>query len=633
MARKHPNVEQRGDTFYYRMSLSGIGPVRLVRLSLKTNDVNVAAERAATIRRQLERWRKAVGAREDGLTSDEKASILRATARRMRDLLDVPEAVAEIADPLHGRADHLRGLRALDLIATDLAVNGMSPSWGSLDHFLERFVENGLGEDTATLEMIRSIIEHNTGMPDQLDDLANDALLRLNIERTPVNVALARKQVVLGKIAGIRSRIQDARAPAEQIERALKSLLHDFDFNAPPPPAGEHLPPFATPSRPVVQVAAAPTQMPPPAADPLAAMTIKAIAAAFLQAHPQCDVGQKGSIWTAKTRGQFDSIVELASKHFGQTPLAKFDDLAIATFFRILSRLPVGHHKSERHARMSLEAIAAENIAGTTLAVVTLNRHMQFFRKLLDWAFARMAHPPRVEWKSFIQRDRGAKSARDQRQAFTVQELTDLFAGPLWCGAKSQVRRFDPGSLIIHDAGYYAPLGLVYSGLRREEWCGARTRDIVEVDGIWVIRLTADRQLKNANAVRDVPIAKELIRLQLLDYVRTRQRRGDEFLFPELENATGLYGEGYNRKFWRGHQRAGQIPADRVIHSIRHFVATELSEVGVEHKVVADLLGHGHEGETQGRYTKRARLGRLQDAVNRIPVVTKDLPIRPLRLR
>ena len=169
---------------------------------------------------------------------------------------------------------------------------------------------------------------------------------------------------------------------------------------------------------------------------------------------------------------------------------------------------------------------------GATLAIVTTNRHMRFLRALLDWGFARMTHPPKIDWKSFIQGDRDAKVARDQREAFTVDELRTFFAGPIWSGAKSQVRRFDPGPLIIHDAGYFGPPGLIYTGMRREEWFGLRTGDVVLVDGMWVFRLAADRQLKNANAVRDVPVADELIRLQLLDYVELRRSRGDAYLFP-----------------------------------------------------------------------------------------------------
>ena len=43
MARKHPNLEQRGNTYYYRYTLGGRGGPCLVRLSLKTTDYDAAA--------------------------------------------------------------------------------------------------------------------------------------------------------------------------------------------------------------------------------------------------------------------------------------------------------------------------------------------------------------------------------------------------------------------------------------------------------------------------------------------------------------------------------------------------------------------------------------------------------------
>lgn len=181
-------------------------------------------------------------------------------------------------------------------------------------------MENGPGVDIDTLEIIRQILEHASVFPRHLDGLAGEWLVRLNLEHSPTNLRLARNQVVLGKLLGVRSRIQDAKSPVSEVERALQALSLNFEVAA-AMAEGWHQPSPAEP------IPAAPNPLklpatPPPPADRFAAITIKELAAAYLEAHPQCDVGQKGSIWTAKTPGQFEGALELSAKFLAVIYLA-----------------------------------------------------------------------------------------------------------------------------------------------------------------------------------------------------------------------------------------------------------------------------------------------------------------------
>ncbi|MCZ4343934.1 site-specific integrase [Sphingomonadaceae bacterium G21617-S1] len=185
---------------------------------------------------------------------------------------------------------------------------------------------------------------------------------------------------------------------------------------------------------------------------------------------------------------------------------------------------------------------------------------------------------------------------------------------------------------IWHDSAYWIPLLLVYTGCRREEVAKAMVSDIELIDGIWVLRVrrTEAGRVKTESSVRDVPLADEALRLGFLSYVDHLRSAGAAALFPELGAQPGKFGDIFYKKWWRGFERAGLVPEGKDMHSIRHFVATELAVAGVSEERRADLLGHTvTSSETARTYTKRTPLVILQQIVNMIPVVTSA--IMPLR--
>ena len=128
-----------------------------------------------------------------------------------------------------------------------------------------------------------------------------------------------------------------------------------------------------------------------------------------------------------------------------------------------------------------------------------------------------------------------------------------------------------------------------------------------------------------------MPIAAELLRLGFLDFVNVMKNAGEKLLFPELVSDTRAMGEMYYRRAWKKLLDVFEGSTEGLsTHAIRHMVVDELKAAGILHEVRADLLGHALEDETAGRYSKAARLSILQEAVDKIPVVTKTVRKAPV---
>src|SRR4051812_17253275 len=96
--------------------------------------------------------------------------------------------------------------------------------------------------------------------------------------------------------------------------------------------------------------------------------------------------------------------------------------------------------------------------------------------------------------------------------------------------------------------------------------------------GVTVFDINArpPRQLKNRNAIRLVPIHKELIRLGLLAHVEEQRRRGERLVFSNLVpgGADERLGHNFTKWFTRYRQEVGLYRPGLDFHSFRHRATT-----------------------------------------------------------
>ena len=335
--------------------------------------------------------------------------------------------------------------------------------------------------------------------------------------------------------------------------------------------------------------------------------------------------------------------MRLLQKSVGEKPFIELSNDDLRQLLRDFDGLPPNHHKSARHGPMSLAEICEEAQEGIRegaldpsslgLNVPTLNRHFRFIRMAHNWVRNQTSPVPLLDWSAFSFND--ARNAREQRDPFPVPVAQAIFLLSPWQGCANARQRFMLGNQIIHDSLYWVLPIIWYSGMRREEACKLRAADIKTDDSGIVYFDIADTEagrLKTVTSRRLIPIADELLRLGLLEFVRAMNDAGEELLFPELVSKTRNMGDSYYRLGWNKIMKGlEQKPEGLTLHGIRHTVADELKAVGISEEVRADLLGHALQSETAGRYSKASRLRVLRDAVNAIPLVTQA--VRPAAVR
>jgi integrase len=304
----------------------------------------------------------------------------------------------------------------------------------------------------------------------------------------------------------------------------------------------------------------------------------------------------------------------------GDRPANAYGRGDVTGFLDTMRRLPTTYGKSTRDKdRPLLEIIAEGEEKGLPkLMDRTVKRHLsalsQFFQYALD--SGHLTNAQRIELVE-DHRFRENKSAREQRDAWTSEELVQLFSSPVWTGCLAASRRAEPGSLVIRDSKFWLPLLALYHGARLEELADLYGRDVLQENNTWALRMVETegddgikrRRLKTAAATRIVPLHPEMIRLGFLEYVRKTAPNPDDPLFPDLEpqGDDGKRGPRFTRWFNHYRRSVGIYREGVAMHAFRHTARTRLGDVahGERERHVDFILGHGRGGsEGRTRYDK-----------------------------
>ncbi|WP_395395642.1 site-specific integrase [Novosphingobium sp. BL-8A] len=453
-------------------------------------------------------------------------------------------------------------------------------------------------------------------------------------------------------IAEFRARLSSPAA-AYQDDTAMPEVGGEHaDTPIPPAVANGALPPYqpAQPERGLPargRIAAAKRHVRPPLDRPSpewAQVSVVEAGQRYIASQPKAGAGASPKLkkarrtWDPKTLRQFESAVMLLGKAC-PGPIWQLQQGDLDRFATLLDRLPArSHHKSARHDTMSLEEIAAEAQAQVVqgrlseddigLMPQTTNRHFRFLRSLCAWVQKRVPQMAELDWTDFlIEED---DDAREQRDAFTIEQARMLFSLPTWMGFDTLFHRDRPGSRIVHDAGYWVPLLALYTGARRDEVAKLMVSDIGEEAGIAYLRVeeTESGGIKTARSRRIIPVADELIRLGFLNYADAIRRDGQAVLFPDLVPGTASQkmGDVYYKRYWsKIARRLPFLKRGQAMHAFQHMVSTELKAAEVFEEKRSDLLGHACDNPMADRYSKATRLAKLRTVVNKIPVVTDHL--------
>lgn len=296
----------------------------------------------------------------------------------------------------------------------------------------------------------------------------------------------------------------------------------------------------------------------------------------------------------------------------GDRPMNAYGRADMTRFIDLLRRLPANYGRSptDKTATIGDLIARAEATNAPRMKDKTVKRHIsalsQFFRFGVDGG-----HITETERVNLIgqHRFRAQGKANQQRGAWTPEELTKLFSSPLWARQTQQNSRSQ--SSAHQPARFWLPILALYHGARLEEFADLYRRDIRIRDGIWIVSISdTNRRLKNQNAIREVPLHPEVIRLGFLSYANSVAPTDDSPLFPDIapQGKDRKRGPRITRWFVDYRKQIGLYRPGIGMHAFRHTAITRItdaitSEQQRRHRDF--IMGHARPaGEGNERYDK-----------------------------
>jgi integrase len=326
--------------------------------------------------------------------------------------------------------------------------------------------------------------------------------------------------------------------------------------------------------------------------------------------------------WRGQTLAQNQATYRYFAEVCGDRRPDCYTRQDLATFYDTLRKLPALYSKKPVWRGLSLIEIVEKTREVTVgrLAMKTVKRHFSALGRLFDYFKRRgefIGENPAHGFE-FPKKGRANKA----RQMWEGDRLARLFASPVWTGCQSESRRSVAGKIVIKDSKYWLPLLALYHGNRLEEFAQLRREDIKRDDGIWYFDIHdgGDRQIKNEQSKRRVPVHPAVTALGFLDYIDKAAPKSSDMVFPELlpggpDKKFGFY----FTKWWsRYRQEIGLFEKGLDYHSFRHGVTTKLYAAGVSEAIVDELTGHEGQGTSRIVYKKEMPLRVLFDAVSKV---------------
>ena len=194
---------------------------------------------------------------------------------------------------------------------------------------------------------------------------------------------------------------------------------------------------------------------------------------------------------------------------------------------------------------------------------------------------------------------RGKDRADAQRKDFTLDDLSKLHAAAV--------------SEELHALADLILLG-TYTGARIEELCQLKKENVIVVDGVHSFDITDS---KTKAGIRIVPIHPAITGVvkRLMD-----DSKDDYLVVTNSRSKYGIRSDPMVKAFGRLKSSLGFGP-DRVFHSIRKTVITQLVRASVQGTLIAELVGHETGQVTFDVYSQGASTDQKFEAISKLKVL------------
>jgi hypothetical protein len=259
----------------------------------------------------------------------------------------------------------------------------------------------------------------------------------------------------------------------------------------------------------------------------------------------------------------------------GDIPVATYRRQELAKVLDLLRALPADYGKAKRWKGLPLVEVAKSSGEGEPrLAVKTLKRHFAALGSLFKYLIERGEYEGANPAHGFSFPDKTRPKMK--RQMWEGDRLARLFQSPVWTGCSHASRRSSRGAMIIKDEKYWLPLLGLYHGNRLEEFAQLVRSDLRREDDVWYFDINdeGDKQVKNEQSKRRVPIHPQLLKLGLIEYIEKTAPSSSDPIFPQLKpgGADGKRGHAFTKWWTRYRKEIGLYEPGLDYHSFRHGV-------------------------------------------------------------
>lgn len=203
------------------------------------------------------------------------------------------------------------------------------------------------------------------------------------------------------------------------------------------------------------------------------------------------------------------------------------------------------------------------------------------------------------------------------RSPFDTEDLVKIFTSPVFSSGQ---RGLGCGG----EASVWIPILAYATGAREDEICQLRVANLKIESGIYYLEITEEDEegkdvskLKTVNAVRKVPLHKDVINAGFIEFVRTQKQT---YIFNDLSLRDGSIKRNINwgKWFMRYLRNTVQITnRKKVFHSFRHTFVDLCRNHGVTEEKRRALVGHAQEG-VDGDYGNGFDVITLNDEIQKI---------------
>lgn len=253
-----------------------------------------------------------------------------------------------------------------------------------------------------------------------------------------------------------------------------------------------------------------------------------------------------------------------------------------------------------------------ESSSKSTLGEASINKHLTRLSQLYRWA-ARNDFPVKHD-AADGHAIKDKRRERDQRDRYSHDDIGLVFSTSNYQGEKAFART----------AYYWAPLIALHSGMRIEEICQLRVRDVrLDKDSnIYIFDINdddPDRKLKpGQSTMRTIPVHPKLKELGFIEYVDSLRFAKHRMIFPTL---TRHDLNGYSHavsKWFSQHKSDLGLGPKLTFHSFRHTVADTLKQASVDENIINAIMGHTGGSLSITRYGKDYKPGILLAAIEKL---------------